>query len=108
ARGSRRSRAREVGCVVRNRLDRLDGQAQPAVVPEQHGLVGLVIKDDLLGASPSEKSKVSPPISPSGCSQAASVNCPPSQVQARGNSRCWISAANDNGTERCPWGARIR
>jgi hypothetical protein len=30
------------------------------------------------------------------------VNCPASHVKAPGNSRCWISAANDNGTERCP------
>ena len=54
----------------------------------------------------SEKSNVSPPISPAGCNQAASVNCPASHVKAPGNSRCWISAANDNGTERCPHSKR--
>ena len=31
---------------------------------------------------------------------------PASQVKAPGNSRCWISAANDNGTERCPHSKR--
>ena len=53
-----------------------------------------------------EKSKVSPPISPAGCSQAARVNCPASQVKEPGNSRCWISAANDSGTDRCPHSKR--
>ena len=53
----------------------------------------------------SEKSKVSPPTSPAGCSQAR-VNCPASHVKEPGNSRCWISAASDNGTERCPHSKR--
>ena len=50
----------------------------------------------------SAKSKVSPPTSPAGSSQPASVNWPASHVYALGSRRCWISAASERGTERCP------
>ena len=45
-------------------------------------------------------------MSPAGSSQAASVNCPASQVKEPGSRRCWISAASDSGTERWPHSKR--